>query len=120
MLDSATSWRLSTRTLEGNLIAVSKWDARSEPPDMVAFEDLRFFSAEVVNQWSTGCETDPIGYFPYPKRGGGIRQISILSVRDVVRLRTAVGDVARLTNMSLLPTVYSAKLRSQPPIWYFK
>jgi hypothetical protein len=120
MLSSAVGARLSTKALEGNLIAVSRWDARTETPDMVAFADLRFFSTEVASQWSRGSETDPVGHFPYPKRGGGVRQISVLSVRDVVRLRTAIGEIARVANTLLTPTVYSAKLRVQPPVWYFK
>ncbi len=119
-MESNTTFRLPPRALAGNLVAVSKWNARSEVPDVVAYADLRYFAEEVAEQWAAQVEPDPIGQFAYPKRGGGIRQISILSVRDIVRLRTAVGDIARVTNEIVLPTVYSAKLRAQPPTWYFK
>jgi hypothetical protein len=120
MLKSFEYMTLAPHALAGNLLAVSKWDARSEVPDTVAFADLLCFSADVTSEWSRRFEPDPVGHFPYPKRSGGLRQISMLSVGDLVRLRTAVGDIARVTNGVLRPSIYSAKLRREPPVWYFK
>src|SRR2546427_9543231 len=116
-----TNALLTAPSLAASLRALHVWSGRSYLPDLVHFVDLLEDSDFVCDMWADEkANPDPVAEFPYPKTGGGVRALTVVSARDHVRLRVAAGIVATATDAKLSRTVYSSRLGLRPPAWAFK
>ncbi len=65
-------------------------------------------------------DPDPLELFPYPKSKKRLRQLALLTPRDLIVLRFAAGVIVSRVDGVLSPTVYSYRLAQMKPFWEFK
>ncbi len=82
------------------------------------YHDVIHFADMLIPNWIAEYGgPEPLTLFPWPKPSGSLRQLALLSVRDLAFTHAAAGAVAKRTDRRLSRHVYSSRLVAQPPAW---
>jgi Reverse transcriptase (RNA-dependent DNA polymerase) len=113
-----------TFNFEKNIPPLVRWNEHAfEVPDVVAFKDFEHCKQEVARNLESHLPNPPpsdLLIFPYPNTPKKLRRLAVLQPEDLTVLRTAAGQIIRVTDRLLSPRVLAYRLGDLNPCWQFR